>query len=86
MQDKARTFVDGISDISLINGMIHIKCANLERPQDAEEKPDIRETVRLVVPINGFAQGVRQMNNMAGILRDRGVLAQLDENPDTGAQ
>ncbi len=74
MSNNNRLFVDGISDVSLINGMIHITCANLSKPKDGEGEPKVEDTVRLALPIGGFAQSLQHLNSMMDILKDRGIL------------
>lgn len=74
MVNSTRFYVDGVNDISFINGMIHITCGNLEKPEDPKVDPVSVNGVSLALSVQGFLQTFQQMNNMMAAMKDQGIL------------
>ena len=74
MSEHRRLFVDGISDISLINGVVHVTCANLERQDGEDDKAMPENSVKLALTVQGFLQSYGQMASMVRVMKENGVI------------
>lgn len=86
MSSKTRFYVDGINDVSFINGMVHITCGNLERTTNPNEEPETVDSVGLALSVQGFLQSLQQMNAMVTVMRDKGILRDKAETATEAAE
>ena len=71
MTAPQRIYLDGFTDISVINGMVHVTGSNIFRRngQDGTET-----TLQLAFTVPGFALACENMQRMIAVLEEKGLL------------
>ena len=72
-------FADGIGEITLAGGMVRMDLVTLVGSQnDAEEKPRLEASQRVVMPPDGFLRSFSAMENLVKQLIDAGLVKPRD--------
>ena len=84
MPDPERElYADGFGDISVANGVVRMDLVARSMTRvDADGNPTMELRQRVVMPLDGFAQGLRALEQLVRQLVDAGVL-QVDSKGTT---
>lgn len=83
--NEENIFADGIGEINLSGGMVRMDLVQLVGSQsDAENKPRLEVTKRVVMPPDGFLRSFSAMENLVKQLIDAGLVKPREG--ETGGQ
>jgi hypothetical protein len=68
-------FVDGVTHIGLIGGVVRIDFAHLASRVDGDKEPILERNVRLIASLEGFVSTYQTMQRMVERLAAQGKLA-----------
>jgi hypothetical protein len=79
-------FVDGISHINFLNGMIRITYGTLvPDPENENAEPTFVDTQRLVMPLNSFLAAFQSQKQLIDQLEEKGVITPKPVEADAPA-
>ena len=79
-QPRMDLFVDGVSDISMVNGMVRVDLFSFsatEKGADGSPQPEFRQ--RIVLSPAGFLETFGAMQGMVQRLQDAGLIRRKDD-------
>jgi hypothetical protein len=77
---KTEVFIDGITSMRLMAGVVRIDFGELSRPPMEGETPDFSNKLRMFLPLDGFLRSLGSMQGLAEKLKSEGVLKAKDAN------
>lgn len=75
---KTEVFIDGITSMRLMAGVVRIDFGELSRPPMEGEAPEFSGKLRLFMPLDGFLRSLGSMQSMVEKLKSEGVLKAKD--------
>lgn len=84
-EDVKQIYVDGISSMNFLNGMVRIGMGTMvpTNSDDPNVKPTFNEEYRLIIPLNGFLAGFNSQKEMIDRLEQGGVISRTEEQEKT---
>jgi hypothetical protein len=80
-------FCDGISNITLIGGMVRIDLFTLSpTAKDKNGRPSMQFLTQLIMPPDAFLQGLGAMQNLVQQLKDKGVVRPMPQGEPVPAE
>ena len=76
--DKKEIFVDGIGKIHFTGRMVRIDMISLEPTEEGKE-PEARETLRIIMPPDGFLGAFNTMQRLIDQLLEKGVFQRQEK-------
>jgi hypothetical protein len=68
-------FVDGVSHINFLNGMVRVTYGTLSpNTKDENAEPEFNEKFRLVMPLNSFLAAFQSQHQLIAQLEEKGVI------------
>jgi hypothetical protein len=74
-------FVDGISHINFVNGMVRLTMGTLVPNDDTNATPDFRDEYRIIMPLNSFLAGFTSQKQLMEQFEANGLVTPKEENP-----
>ncbi|HTI87506.1 MAG TPA: hypothetical protein VL966_12955 [Alphaproteobacteria bacterium] len=77
-----KIYCDGISNITLIGGMVRIDLFTLSPTgKDKNGRPSMQFLTQLIMPPDAFLQGLGAMQNLVQQLKEKGVVRPMPGEP-----
>ena len=83
---KAEVFVDGVTGIRLMAGVVRIDMGELTRPPMEGEAPDFANKLRIFMPLDGFLRSFGTMQGLVEKLKAEGVVKPREAQAATEAK
>ena len=74
MVKKPKFFIDGITSIRLMAGVVRIDYGELSRPPMEGETPEFANKLRMFMPLDGFLRSLGSMQALAEKLKSEGIV------------